>query len=301
MKQNKRWQKAFLVMGLMLILAVGYGVSHRKTNTHQILRQKGGNQRYHVTWDGEEFDMTISYRKKGKKQKEFILPQHKPTKQEELQAYVKEIEKNTRKNESFALPDSYQGKPVYWESKPDYTPVLFVIAGLILAVLCYKEPDWEEKKQRKRRQQQINLSYPRLVGVLTTFLESGMSLRYAILRMAEERLGGDGPLQEELTKAAGRLTRGEGLPQTLQEFAKGCDTRPYRKFAALLQQNLEKGNSGLQQMLELEVQESEAMRLSAAKLAGERAQTKILLPLTMLLGLVVVILMAPAFLQMKQM
>ncbi|MBE5906956.1 MAG: type II secretion system F family protein [Lachnospiraceae bacterium] len=299
--KKKRLLKPLLALAVMVLLAVGYGVNHKTSVKNEIMRQKGGSQNYHVVWDDAEFDMTVTYKRKGKKSKDFNLPEHKVTKQEELAAYVKEIEKTTREEESFPLPQTYRGKPIDWQVKRDYTPFLIVFAGMVLAVLCYKEPDWEEQKERKKRQQQMIVAYPRLVGVLTTFLESGMSLRYAILRRAEERLGGEGPLQEELLQAANRLTRGEGLPVTLREFARGCDTRQYRKFASLLQQNLEKGNSGLGQMLELEVQESEALRLSSAKLAGEQAQTKILLPLTLLLGLVIVILMAPAFLQMKQM
>ena len=53
------------------------------------------------------------------------------------------------------------------------------------------------------------------------------------------------------------------------------------------------------EIVELDSQETESMRLALAKRRGEQAQTKILLPLTLLLGLVILILMAPAFLQLK--
>jgi len=297
--KREQLKKAMAVFFILAVLAVSYGILHAPHNGTQIKREKGGSQSYHVTWGKEEFDATISYRKQGSEKKDFLGKKREQTPEEELLAYVNEIEKKSRKEDSFSLPLSYKGKEITWEAKKDYTPYFLVVLGGILAALIYKEPDWELEKERKKRQEKLVSQYPQLVGILTTFLESGMSLRYAITRIAEEQLAGEEPLKSEVNKLSTRIKRGESLPAALQAFSGGCGIRQYRKFSSLLLQNLEKGNSGLLQMLDMEVQETEAMRLTLAKRRGEQAQTKILLPLTLLLGLVIVIIMAPAFLQIK--
>lgn len=295
-EQLKKAMAVFFVLG---VLALSYGILHAPYDGIRIQREKGGSRSYHVIWGKEEFDATITYQKKGSGKKDFLGESGKESPKEAFLAYVKKLEKKSREKDSFLLPRSYRGKKVTWKAKKDYTPYFLVALGGILAVLIYKESDWEQEKERKKRQEKLISQYPQLVGILTTFLESGMSLRYAVIRIAEEQLAGSDPLKGEVNKLSARIKRGESLPEALQAFARGCGTRQYRKFSSLLLQNLEKGNSGLLQMLDMEVQETEAMRLTLAKRKGEQAQTKILLPLTLLLGLVIVIIMAPAFLQIK--
>lgn len=296
-----RMKKPLLVFLVLLTLAAAYGVLNAPHKGRRIVRENGGSKNYHVVWGEEEFDVTISYQGKGDKKKSFLEKQKKKTSKELLLDYIREIEKKTRKKAYLELPDTYLGKAIRWEKRQDYTPFFLIVLGVILSVLMYKEPDWEKEKEEKKRKEKLVAQYPELVGILTTFLESGMSLRYAVIRMAEEGLSGEGPLQTEIVRFANRLKRGESLMIALQGFAKGCGTRQYRKFTSLLLQNLERGNEGLRQMLEMEVQESEALRLNLSKRKGEEAQTKILLSLALLLGLVIVILMAPAFLQIKSM
>ena len=68
----------------------------------------------------------------------------------------------------------------------------------------------------------------------------------------------------------------------------------YRKFATLLVQNLRKGTAGLSRLLETEVQEAFAAQESLAKKRGEELETKLLLPMMLMLGLVIVMIMIPA-------
>jgi len=60
-------------------------------------------------------------------------------------------------------------------------------------------------------------------------------------------------------------------------------------------QNLQKGAKGALQLLEQEAMTAFAERKEAAKRKGEEAGTKLLLPMFGLLGIVLVIVMVPAF------
>ena len=70
----------------------------------------------------------------------------------------------------------------------------------------------------------------------------------------------------------------------------------YRSLAVLLAQNLKKGSKGLLELLKQESQEAFEERRRQAKTTGEKASTKLLLPMGMMLAVVLVILTVPAFL-----
>jgi hypothetical protein len=64
----------------------------------------------------------------------------------------------------------------------------------------------------------------------------------------------------------------------------------------VLSQNLKKGARGLTDLLETEAEASLNERKNHARKIGEQAGTKLLLPMILMLGIVLVILMVPAFL-----
>jgi len=64
----------------------------------------------------------------------------------------------------------------------------------------------------------------------------------------------------------------------------------------LLVQNLKKGNKNLMEMLERESASAFEERKRLAKILGEKAGTKLLLPMGSMLVIVFVILLVPAFL-----
>ena len=77
------------------------------------------------------------------------------------------------------------------------------------------------------------------------------------------------------------------------------DHRSYRKLSLLLSQNMRKGAEGLISSLEKEEQEAFEERKNRAKLLGEQASTKLLFPMLGLLGVVMVIMVVPAVMEIK--
>lgn len=65
-----------------------------------------------------------------------------------------------------------------------------------------------------------------------------------------------------------------------------------------LEQNIRQGISGLEQMLDQELTQALDQRKNQALQEGERMETKMLFPMFLLLGLVMAILMIPAFMNM---
>ena len=64
----------------------------------------------------------------------------------------------------------------------------------------------------------------------------------------------------------------------------------------MLTQNLKKGSKGLLELLEQESSEAFEERRRRARAEGEKAGTKLLLPMMLMLGVVFLLILVPAFL-----
>ena len=73
----------------------------------------------------------------------------------------------------------------------------------------------------------------------------------------------------------------------------------YVKLGALLSQNIKKGSRGLLAEMEQEVKEAFEDRKAMARKLGEEAGTKLLGPMAMMLAVVMIIVIVPAFLSFK--
>ena len=73
----------------------------------------------------------------------------------------------------------------------------------------------------------------------------------------------------------------------------------YQKLAALLEQNMRTGTRGMRQLLEEEMALALEQRKDLAKRQGEEAGTKLLLPLFIMLGIVMVMIVVPAWMSFQ--
>ena len=67
------------------------------------------------------------------------------------------------------------------------------------------------------------------------------------------------------------------------------------KLSGLLEQNRKNGSKNLRETLRLEMAEAFEQRKHQARRMGEKAGTKLLVPLFLLLGVVMVMIMIPAW------
>ncbi|MEG2350242.1 MAG: hypothetical protein RSB57_07010, partial [Hungatella sp.] len=83
------------------------------------------------------------------------------------------------------------------------------------------------------------------------------------------------------------------------EFGRRCQLQPYLKLSSMLEQNRKTGTKNLSSLLSAEMAEAWEQRKTIAKRMGEEAGTRLLLPLFMMLGIVMVMIMVPAMLSMQ--
>lgn len=215
--------------------------------------------------------------------------------------------------ETLKLPDSVQGRALTWKAASE-NPFPTVLAfTLILAVCVYLEMDSQVRKKAEQRRNQLLLDYPDLMWKMTMLLGAGLSIKGTFTRISEEYLrkksedpgGRTGRkkrvmclryVYEEVTYACCEMNSGISEAQAYERFGKRCQLPEYIRLGTVLSQNLKKGSKGLTSLLETEAQSSLEDRKNYARKIGEQAGTKLLLPMILMLGVVLAILMVPAFL-----
>ncbi len=234
----------------------------------------------------------------------WVVPQ--PLSEEErlyqdIETLLVKSEMESRTQDRWSLPDSWQGEPLVWRRKlEDNGPVLAVCA-MIVAISIFLLADKDLHDDVEKRRQKMKRNYPDVVHKLVLYLGAGMTIRGAFMRMVEEyeqtqREGKpQNPIYEELLHTCRELKAGVSEGAAYEHFGKRTGLQEYIRLCTLLTQNLKKGNSTLLQRLREEAAKASLERIQYGKRLGEEAVTKLLLPMVMMLLVVMLMIMIPAF------
>lgn len=215
---------------------------------------------------------------------------------------MEENEKKSRTEEGFYLPQEYQGSSLFYRRREGKEHVWLLILGPFLAVLLRAREKNEQKQQKKGRERSLLLDYSEVVSKLQIFLGAGMTVRTAWERIAldyqeiKEKGGGVRPAYEEMLQTYYQMHSGTPEGKAYEEFGRRCILQPYLKLAGLLEQNRKTGTKNLRHLLQIEMSDAFEQRKNLARRQGEEAATKLLIPLFLMLGVVMVIVVVPAFL-----
>ena len=217
------------------------------------------------------------------------------------------IKKNEKTNDStLILPESIDDQTIIWKEKSERMPLKLLFLGMIAAGCVPLVEKSRKQEEEKRRKEKLQSEYPELVSKLTILLGAGMTLFSAWNKIAtnysNKRKNNTipiHPLYEEMLITCHEIESGVGEARAYERFGERCGLHRYRKFCSLLVQNLRKGTRGLVQLLEQEVSDAFEERKNLAKKSGEEAGTKMLFPMMMMFGIIIVIIMVPAFLSLQ--
>ncbi len=232
------------------------------------------------------------------------------SKEEKIRSDLREeIERENEKSryeQWQSLPQKLYEKKIIWKKSKDFSGWIFFGLCMGSSVLIYFGKDVDLKKEIEKRNQQMLRDYPEIVNKLTLYLQAGMTVYGAWGKMVqdyEKRKEKDSGLKryvyEEMLYTYREVQDGVPEMDAYLRFGKRCKLQRYMKFSALLVQNLRKGASGLLSLLEYEAQEAYEERKNIAKRAGEEAGTKLLFPMFLMLAIVMIIMIVPAFLSFR--
>ncbi len=188
-------------------------------------------------------------------------------------------------DEKLLLPGEIDGRPVSWSVPASSTQN----RGIEL----------------DKKRQQLMCDYPNVISYLVLLLNAGMSMRMAFARLASDyrqsiARGGQVKLgYEVIATASAEMEKGVSEIDAYMHIGRDTPEIRYKTFSTLLVQNLRKGSRELTGILEREAAEAFEERKKQARILGEQAGTKLMFPMLLMLGVVLVILMVPAYLSFQ--
>lgn len=184
-----------------------------------------------------------------------------------------------------------------------FKAAIFFLVIIEAYIFAKRKSDLE--KALKEREKQLRMDYPKIVIKLTMLFSAGLTIGEAWEKIVNfyirQRENGNTIryAYEEMLLAYREMQGGMSEGEVYNRFGRRCKLSGYMKLSALLVQNLKKGNEGLSQMLAYEGAQALEERKSLAKKLGEEADTKMLLPMLLMLAIVIVILLVPAFMTIQ--
>ena len=206
--------------------------------------------------------------------------------------------KANKDNESFVLPEEYEGERIVWEERGDATPYYLVVLSFVAAVMVYIFSDHDLHRKNEEKRELLQKEYPFFLMKLSLYMEAGLPLRSALMQVTaayQKRGKEQHPLCMELVIACNELGVGVSEGTVYEQLGRRIDMPVYLRLSMLLSQNLRKGSSEIRRRLLAQAQDAITDNLQYHKKKGEEAQTMLLVPMMGLLLMVMVLVMLPAF------
>lgn len=206
--------------------------------------------------------------------------------------------------QTITLPNQIGDMKVHYSMESggkNYTFVYLVLGVILLLPLVWRQ---QQKKELAERDEQLLMDHPGLVNKFMLLLGAGLTVRKVVERLTEEyeqergKGGKKRYVYEEMCVMAQELKDGVSESKALEHFGKRCRLLPYLRFVSVMTQNIKKGAEGILLILEKESLEALEQRKERALQLGEKAGTKLLFPMMLMLGIVMFIIMVPAFMTM---
>ena len=230
-----------------------------------------------------------------------------PPKLNEREKMQREVQKEAEllsKNPSgpLYLPQTLEGEEIRYKKTGSNTGRIVCFLSFVLGFGVYPLQKEKEKKKQESIRKEMQKDYPDIIQKLVLFLRAGFTIRRAMEKIAEGYLRSREKYQmkersayEEIVRTCKEMQGGIYEAEAYERFGVRCEVSQYKVLSVLLVQNLKKGNQNLLELLEREEAVAEDERKRRAKVRGEEASTKLLLPMMLQLIVVLMILMIPAF------
>lgn len=252
----------------------------------------------------------------------------------ELVEEIQASSERTSKEDYLELPSTIRSYQLHWSAPEDPTGVTITVLGVIAALMVWLLIDKEMDSRMKKRQEQLLIDYPEIIYKFTLLMNAGMTVKQAWNKIAEDyylrnkqemeiyqtespvgkKLLSKRPIRkehvrskqvmkryayEEMLITVNELKLGQSEGIAYERFGRRIGLLPYIKFTSLITQNLKKGNKGFIELLKQEAMEAFENRKEIAKRLGEEAGTKLLAPMLLMLIIVFMIILVPAFISFQ--
>jgi len=222
-------------------------------------------------------------------------------------------------SELYGRENSYRYLRIFWANQIIASMLVFIATILLLlgggieiisteaAFIIVLAPtltvyglNTELSMQVKKRRRQLVLGFCDFLSILILLINAGMNAFSAWEKIALDNRKA-GLFYDEIKKTYHEIISGKSEIEAYEDFAQRCKTPEISKFVAMLLLNIKKGNEEMVIALRQQVNDSWRLRKNIAKLLGEEASTKLLLPMMLMFGGILLIVITPAILMLSSM
>lgn len=220
---------------------------------------------------------------------------------EAIGSQVEAVNQESISEEAFVLPDQVEDMTIKWDRETSYRGGLVLMMGCLCSVLLLWKKKQDAQVQMGERKEQMVQDYAEIVHLFVLYIGAGLTVKNAWIRIVKnyEERGIERYAYEEMKHTAVEMKNGVSEIESYERFGQNCDVRCYRRFALLIVQNVRKGTKGIVSALEVEAAEAFQEQKNRMKQKAEKAGTKLLMPMILMLGVVLTIIVVPAFISIQ--
>ncbi len=167
-----------------------------------------------------------------------------------------------------------------------------ILVAIALAVVLVAYYEYDKSDKIKKRHDTIQREFPHVLSQLALLVNAGMPLREAIAVSAQK---GTGILYTEMQVLVDDMNNGIPDYESFARFSDRCGVDSVKKFSSLIIQNVKKGSAELAFSLRELSGEVWRTRVSSVKEEGEKASTRLLIPIMMIFIGILVMVAVPMF------
>ena len=214
---------------------------------------------------------------------------------------MKKADEKQREQETLILPERLGKNELRYYHPFNNRGMIVLTMSIMIGILLCALQKQNEKKALEDRKKQMLKDYPDIINKLTLYLGAGMTVKRAWRKVTEgyareKEEGKKRYAYEEMIQTCHEMDSGVAEMEAYRRFGERCGQMKYKTFSTILIQNLQKGSHRMADLLEKEALEAWDERKRKARVLGETAATKLLVPMVMMLAVVMAIIMIPAFL-----
>ncbi len=172
---------------------------------------------------------------------------------------------------------------------------LYIVLGVVVGMML---PYLQLSGIQQERRKQIQNGLPYVIDVLSLGLSAGLDFPGALRQVVEKSSDTKSALVEEIQLVLQELQVGKTRRQALDQFADRNPGESVREFVGAVVQADVRGNP-LGPVLEIQAEVSRQHRSVRAEEAASRASVKMLLPMLLVFGAILLLIAAPMAMQVN--
>lgn len=167
---------------------------------------------------------------------------------------------------------------------------LCLLITLVFSAFLVVYVEYDKNDKLNKRHEEILREFPHTLSQMALLVNAGMPLREALSVCTQKEAG---VLGDEMKALSDDMANGIPDYEALNSFADRCGVDSVRKFSNLIIQNIRKGSSELAVALLDLSNEVWRNRVNAVKVEGEKASTKLMLPILIIFAGILIMVAVP--------